>query len=126
MNLISKQQYMETLKASYLKQNKRGKGVILDEYCRNTGEDRKYAIKKFRSTIIITTKAERKKRKEHYDGPVKAALATMWRIFDCPCGQRLETSLREETNRLRQLGELKCSDETADKLKRITSSTIDK
>lgn len=126
MNLTSKQQYMDTLRVKYFKASKKEKGVILDEYCRNTGEERKYAIKKFRYKVKVKTKAERKQRKEYYGGEVRAALATMWRIFDYPCGQRLATSLREETDRLRQLGELVCSNETANKLKRITSSTIDK
>lgn len=125
MNLISKQQYMDTLRPRYLKASKKEKGKMLDEYCRNTGEDRKYAIKKFREKVKTKTREERKKRREYYDGEVKTALAKMWRIFDRPCGQRLETSLREETDRLRQLGELVCSNVTADKLKQITSSTID-
>lgn len=117
---------MDTLRPRYLKAGKKEKGEILDEYCRNTGEERKYAIKKFRSQVTVKTKAERKPRKEYYDGQARAALVTMWRIFDYSCGQRLETSLREETDRPRRLGELKCSEETAGKLKRITSSTIDK
>jgi hypothetical protein len=126
MNLTSKQQYMDTLRPRYLKASKKEKGQILDEYCRNTGEDRKYAIKKFREKVKTKTREERKPRSEYYDGEVRAALVVMWRIFDHSCGQRLETSLREETDRLRKLGELVCSDEVANKLKQITSSTIDK
>jgi len=126
MNTESKKEYMNTLRPRYAKATKKGKGLILDEYCRNTGEDRKHAIKKFRYKIILQEKGNRKKRKEFYDGHVKVALITMWKIFDNPCGQRLETLLQEETDRMRKLKELTCSDEIADKLKRITSSTIDK
>lgn len=126
MNLTAKQQYMDTLRPRYLKASKKEKGKILDEYCRNTGEERKYAIKKFREKVKIKTKEKRKPRQEYYDGTATVALAKMWRIFDRPCGQRLATSLREETDRLRSLGELQCSDEVASKLKQITSSTIDK
>jgi hypothetical protein len=84
MDIKAKQQYMETLRQRYLKSNKKGKGEILDEYCRNTGEERKYAIKKFRYRVKL--KENRKKRKEYYDSHVKAALVIMWRIFDYPCG----------------------------------------
>jgi hypothetical protein len=126
MNIEAKQQYMETLRERYLRAEKKEKGKILDEYCRNTGEDRKYAIKKFRYKVKVKKKEERKKRKEYYDGNVRAALAVMWKIFDNPCGQRLETILKNETDRMRILKELSCSDETAVMLKRITSSTIDK
>ncbi len=123
MNILAKQQYMETLRKRYLQSNKKEKAAILDEYCRNTGEDRKYAIKKFRRRV--KPKQERKKRKKYYDGPVKAALVVMWKIFDHPCGQRLESSLKDETDRLRRLGELVCSETVAHKLKHITASTID-
>lgn len=124
MDIQAKQQYMETLRERYLKSSKKGKGEILDEYCRNTGQERKYAIKKFRYKVKL--KEHRKPRKEYYDGHVKAALAAMWKIFDYPCGQRLETSLKDETDRMRRLGELVCSDETAEKLKQISSATIDR
>jgi hypothetical protein len=115
---------MATLREKYLKAPKKEKKAILDEYCRNTGEDRKYAIKKFRQKIRPTQ--EPQKRREHYDRSVSAALAGLWKIFDYPCGQRLEGLIRDELDRLRTLGELECSDETAAKLKTITSSTIDK
>lgn len=125
MDLTAKTQYMETLRERYLKESKREKGRILDEYCRNTGEDRKYAIKKFRYIVRLKGAEEKKQRKEYYDGGVKAALAALWAIFDFPCGQRLEPLLKSETDRLRILGELSCTDAVAVKLKEITSSTID-
>jgi Integrase core domain. len=60
-----------------------------------------------------------------YDGEVRAALVRCWEIFDFPCGQRLKPLLGEEVWRLRGLGELTCTDEVAEKLKRIGSRTID-
>lgn len=116
---------MSTLRERYLKGSKKEKGGILDEYCRTTGEDRKYAIKKFRYLVKVKKPEERKKRKERYDGMVKAALAVMWAAFDYPCGVRLEPLLKHETERMRVLGELHCTDEVAKKLLTITSSTID-
>ena len=44
---------------------------------------------------------QRKKRKQIYDGQVTAALATVWEIFDCPCGQSLKPILEVELDRLR-------------------------
>jgi len=115
---------METLRERYLKANKREKGKILDEYCRNTGQERKYVIKKFRYKVKL--KETRKSRKEYYDGYVKAALTQIWKIFDCPCGQRLRPLMETELDRLRNLGELKCSNEVAEKLKKMSSATIDR
>lgn len=126
MNKEAKYQYMETLRQRYLKGSKKEKGLILDEYCRNTGQDRKYSIKKFRYKVRLKRPEQRKPRKEYYDGYVRAALARLWEIFDYPCGQRLEPLLKTEIGRLRKLGEVVCSDETENKLKEITISTVDK
>src|SRR3972149_11333758 len=126
MNREAKYQYMQTLRERYLRGNKKEKGLILDEYCRNTGQDRKYSIKKFRYKVKLKNPGQRKPRKEYYDGRVRAALVALWEIFDCPCGQRLEPLLKSEIGRLRRLGELVCSEETESKLKRIASSTVDK
>lgn len=126
MDNNAKKQYMQTLQEKYLRASRKEKSIILDEYCRNTGQDRKYSIKKFRNKVRLKRLSEqRKPRKEYYDGFVKSALATIWKIFDYPCGQRLVSILRDETERLRKLGELVCSDETAMKLKKMVPSTID-
>ena len=69
---------------------------------------------------------ERKKRKETYDGQVKAALAKVWEIFDYSCGQRLKPLLEAEVDRLRELKEIEISEETALKLKKMSSATIDR
>lgn len=126
MNYASRNEYMKTLQERYLRGSKKEKGAILDEYCRNSGQNRKYAIKRFRGTVRVKGREEKRKpRSERYDGPVKAALVTVWRIFDYPCGSRLRSILRTETDRLRRLGELSCSDETAAKLQKLAASTID-
>lgn len=117
---------MNTLRERYLKGNKKEKGRILDEYCRNTGEERKYAIKKFRYKIRLKKKADRKRRKEKYDGQVKAVLVELWKIFDYPCGQRLRPMIEQETDRLISLGEIRCDREAAGKVKEISSATIDR
>jgi hypothetical protein len=91
MNTEARKQYMETLREQYFKADKKGKGKILNEYCRNTGQDRKYVIKRFRYKVKL--KEFRKKRKEYYDGYVKSVLAKIWEVFDYPCGQRLKPLL---------------------------------
>lgn len=127
MNFEARNQYMKTVREKYLKAGKKEKGRILDEYCRNTGQDRKYVIKKLRYKAGLKPEgSQRKRRKEYYNGEVKAALAKLWAIFDYPCGQRLEPILKDEAVKLRALGEIKCSDETLFKLQKITPSTIDK
>jgi hypothetical protein len=124
MDIKAKQQYMETLRENYLRGSKKEKGVILDEFCRNTKQERKYVIKKLRYKVKL--KVERKKRKENYDGDVKSVLAKIWEIFDYPCGARLKTLLTTETKKLRLLGEIICSDLVEEKLMKIGMATIDR
>lgn len=48
----SRNQYLKALVGKYLKADKRGKGVLLDEYCRNTGQNRKYVIRKLKLMVF--------------------------------------------------------------------------
>jgi len=124
MDMHARNEYLKALAAAYAGANKRQKGRILDEYCRNTRQNRKYVIRKiWKSSYLIPKK---KTRSSVYSGHVIAALAVVWKIFDCPCGQRLEPLLKIEVERLRKFGELNISDETAAKLKKISSATIDR
>lgn len=122
----SRNEYLKILRERYLEAKARKeKTRILDEYCCNTGQARKYVIRKIQPGVDLRLK-QRKKRKETYDGQVKAALAKVWEIFDCPCGQRLKPILEIEVDRLREFGELTISDKVALKLKQLSSATIDR
>jgi len=124
MDIQAKEQYMETLRETYWKGDKKKKTEILNEYCRNTGQERKYSIKKLNYKVRL--KEIRKARKEYYNGPVKAALVKIWKIFDYPCGLRLKPLLDAELERLINFKEIACSDEVLKKLKRIGTATIDR
>ncbi len=122
----SRNEYLLVLRERYFKaKSKKEKSEILDEYCQNTGQCRKYVIRKINSRIDARPK-QSKKRKQTYDGEVTAALATVWAIFDYPCGQRLKPILDIEVDRLRELGELDVPDDIIYKLKGMGSATIDR
>lgn len=124
--MYSRNQYLQKLQEEYLGALKRVKGILLDEAKKRTGLTRKYLIRKL-NPKTRWRKPPRKKRKAYYGGEVRTALARVWEILDYPCGQRLAPQLRETdiVDRLRKLGELNCSDEVEEKLKRIGSSAID-
>lgn len=127
MDMYSRNEYLKALIAErgYLTKTKPEKTKLLDEYCATTGASRSYVIRKIRSGRYLGRTFGKRRRKATYDGVVAAALAHLWRIFDYPCGQRLEPLLKEEVERLRQLSELSCSDAVAAKLTQIDASTID-
>ncbi len=119
-------QYLKVLQRKYfMAKFRKEKSLILDEYCKNTHQNRKYIIRKIRSSISLVPK-RRGGKEVIYDGYVKVALAKLWDIFDEPCGQRLAPLLKTEVDRLRQLEEIFISSEVRDKLKRISPRTIDR
>jgi len=122
----ARNQYLKVLQGKYFTvQSRKEKSAILDEYCSNTGQNRKYVIRRISSRISLVPK-RRGGKKVIYDGHVKATLAEVWDIFDQPCGQRLAPLLKTEVDRLRQLEEIFVSNEVAEKLKRISPRTIDR
>src|SRR3972149_2231557 len=127
MDMHSRNQYLKQLRIEYLRtKSKKVKGRLLDEAQKRTGLRRKYLIRKLRVLSNLDKKRVKgRRRKQVYDGYVKVVLVKCWEIFDYPCGQRLKPLLSQEVQRLRELGELICSDEVADKLKRISARTID-
>ncbi len=125
MDVHSRNEYLKVLKGKYIKAKTKGaKSELLNEYCGNTGQCRKYVIRKI-NHVCLKPK-QRKKRVVEYGGEVVAALAKMWEIFDYPCGQRLKPILEVEIDRLLMMGELNISGEAAIKLKEISSATIDR
>jgi hypothetical protein len=91
----------------------------LDEYCQTTGQNRNYVIRKIRTGAYLKSNFGKRKRKEYYDGYAKEALVKIWRTFDYPCGQRLKSLLKAKiAERLKELGEINCSKEVLDKLKK--------
>jgi len=128
MDMKSRNQYLVELRTEYLKtKSKKKRGKLLDEAEKRTKLERKYLTQKLKpKSNLDKLRTERKKSKEVYDNSIKPALARMWKIFDNPCGQRLEPLLKSETDKLRNLGELDCSDIVAEKLKAMSSATIDR
>lgn len=125
MNMDARGQYLKVLQERYfMAKSRKDKSSILDEYTRNTHQNRKYAIRRIRS--FSSAPKERRKRKQTYDGYVKAALAKLSEIFDYPCGQRLAPLLKTEVNRLRQLEEIFICNQVEKKLTKIAPATIDR
>ncbi len=67
----SRNQYLKVLIKRYLKADKKGKGLFLDEYCRNTGQNRKYVIRKINEMAFKWLLPRKKKRMAFYGSEVK-------------------------------------------------------
>jgi len=122
----ARNQYLKVLQGKYfMAKSRKEKSLILDEYCSNTHQNRKYVIRNIRSRISLAAK-RRGGKPVIYDGYVKVALAKVWDIFDEPCGQRLAPLLKTEVDRLRQQEEIFICNEVTEKLKRISPRSIDR
>ena len=125
MDMHSRNQYLKVLQEKYfIAKTKKEKSSILSEYCQNTGQTRKHVFRKINSSFSSIPK--KRKKKHIYDGYVKTALVKVWKIFDYPCGLRLERILKKQVDNLRDWRELLIPDEIAEKLKKIAPATIDR
>lgn len=121
----ARKQYLDELGREYRRADDRGRGRLLDEAEKRTKLNRKYLIRVLNHPTSPGPRRQRKRRAE-YGAAVVTVLIAVWDIFEQPCGQRMVAVLRSQVDRLRKLGELRCSDAVAGQLKRISASTIDR
>jgi hypothetical protein len=123
----ARKQYLAEIHKEYGRADESGRTRLLDEAQKRTGYNRKYLIRVLnRPPQPKGVKARRRHRRAAYGAAVVTALVAMWDIFEQPCGQRLAAILKSELDRLRRLGEVRCSDLVAEQLQQISASTIDR
>ena len=128
MTIMTKKELISTIKPRYLKSNKSEKSKILDEFCQNTGYNRKYVIKILQADYdnnrvkIIG----RKPRKKIYTNEVILLAIKIWELLEYPCGQRLKGALSPMIDSLIRCDELKISDDLRNKLSTISTKTLDR
>jgi hypothetical protein len=127
MDMHSREQYLASVRQEYRSaKSRKQKTRLLNEARKRTKLNRKVLIRKLAHPPTMAWPRRRSRRKAVYDSAVVTALIAVWEIFDFACGQRLQSVLKVELSRLRQLGEVKCSEEVADKLRAISAKTIDR
>ena len=101
----SREQYLEEVRKEYVRANRQGRSKLLNEARRRTRLNRKYLIRILNAAEAAERKpARRRTRSRSYGVAVQSSLVEVWEIFDYPCGQRLEPALKQEVERLRELG----------------------
>jgi len=126
MDMHSREQYLEALRQEYRGASKKQKKRLLNEARKRTQLNRKVLIRKLAHPAPVKVAGKRRRRGKTYGAEVKAPLAQVWELFDYPCGQRLAPILREQVDRLRALGELRCGPAVAELLKRMSAKTADR
>ena len=108
----ARKQYLEEVGKEYRRADETGRGRLLDEAEKRTGLNRKYLIRVLNHPLRPGRRKRRSRRAE-YGAALVTALVEVWDIFEQPCGQRMVAVLRSQLDRLRKLGELRCSDAVA-------------
>jgi hypothetical protein len=128
MNQMAKKELIKEIKPRYIKASKEEKKKILDEFCKSTRYNRKYAI------TILQAKFDndriknegRKKRKSIYANPVITTAIKVWEILDFPCGARLKPQLLPMIEALERHKEISVVQKVKNLLKRISAKTLDR
>ena len=122
----SREQYLAALREEYLRGNKKQKTRLLNEARKRTKLNRKVLIRKLTRVPAVVDKPKRRERARTYGVELTTPLIRVWELFDFPCGQRLAPILREQVERLRASGGLKCSQTVAQLLQEMSPKTIDR
>ena len=128
MTAMTKKELISTVKNRYLKADKEGKGKILDEFCQNTGYNRKYATRILQAGYDNNRVKSRgrKSRKKIYSSEVILPVIKIWELLEYPCGQRLQPMLAPMADSLIRCNELKISDDIKCRLETISAKTLDR
>lgn len=124
MSMPSRKEYLIQIYKRYRFAARKDKTMILDEFCLNSGYQRKYATRILNTPLRGT--APRSGRGETYTGEHVYYLKKIWDILDCPCGQRLKPMLPEMIAVLKRCKELVVPESLAEGLCKMGSATIDR
>ena len=125
---MSKKELIKAIKPRYLKASKKEKGKILDEFCKNTGYNRKYTIQIFKAGYDYgrVIREGRKVRKRKYSNEVILATIKVWELLDYPCSTRLKASLIPTLQSMINFKEVAINGDILNKLLTISARTLDR
>ena len=128
MTPMAKKELLDKIKPRYLKADKQNKGLMLDEFCSNTGYNRNYAVQIMQAGYDYNrVKREgRKKRKLKYDSDVINVAIKIWELLEYPCGARLQPVLISTLDAMERAREINVSSEIREKLQQIKPKTLDR
>lgn len=91
MSRRSRWEYFRAVYGRYRQAERREKQVILDEFCANTGYNRKYALRRLNGPAPERGRAPvRRRRAPHYSPAVVSVLARLWEAAGYPWSVRLK------------------------------------
>jgi hypothetical protein len=93
MGQLNMSLYLKKLKLRYFQTNRKGKSMILDEFCATSGLTRKHVISIFNG-LPLARKDKPIERKKHYDPKqLLPPLKAIWLATDQMCSKRLKVAI---------------------------------
>ena len=125
MSQTSKRELLAAIRPRYTLGSRTEKALVLDELVATTGYHRKYAIQ------VLNHPPKRRPGQRcggpvKYSGPVRAALAQVWRAANCICGKRLVPGLPTFVAALERHGELQLDAQIRALLLTLSPATADR
>jgi transposase InsO family protein len=94
MSKKSIKEYFKTIYGRYHKASRAIKNLILNEFCANTGYNRKYAIRKLNGLPHPKASGPHRRRRDYiYSSQVLSILTAVWEAAGYPCSTRLKALL---------------------------------
>jgi len=90
MSVSAKWEYRKAIHARYRQATREDKGRILDEFCKNTGYHRKYALRLLNGPPPGAARPPRRRRPATYGPAVMQALTALWEAAGYPWSVRLK------------------------------------
>lgn len=125
MSKRSKHELLDSVRARYLRADRKTKQRILDAVVAYTGYHRKYAIHLLRHPPKVRSK-QRRPRRRTYMGDVVVALEQIWRVANGICGKRLTPVMAEYVEALERHGEIRLETDTRRLLLQMSPATVDR
>jgi len=116
--------YLKQLKRRYFQTNRKGKSLILDEFCANTGLTRKHAISVLNGPPLALKDVPRSRKKYYDPEQLLKPLKAIWLATDQMCGKRLKAALPLWLPYYEEVESL--DDECKGKLLEMSARTIDR
>lgn len=127
MSKNARKEYLESIRLRYLQSDKSQKALILDEFCKNCGYNRKYAIRILNKAINQEPGCHRRPGRpvEYDNAEMKEFLKMTWKAANLPCSKRLKAMIPIWLPKYEQTyGFL--SDEAEKLARNISPATIDR
>ncbi|MFZ4591372.1 MAG: hypothetical protein ACOYN6_10270 [Ignavibacteria bacterium] len=129
MTKASKMEYYEEIKNRYKNTDKNEKSIILDEFCKVCGYNRKYAIRKLSRETRLKPQSRLKigRPKIYYGRAIETYIQDVWKKTNLICSKRLIVPLKEWLKFYEEEDEVgKLTEEDKKLLRQISPSTIDR